>query len=51
MIKELKKKILILKKSKKKKVFYFGNTVKKETNRFYITPINENKRFMKIQTS
>tara|TARA_B100000282_G_scaffold215829_1_gene159800 strand:+ start:8768 stop:9793 length:1026 start_codon:yes stop_codon:yes gene_type:complete len=46
MIKELKKKILILKKSKKKKVFYFGNTVKKETNRFYITPINENKRFI-----
>ena len=46
MIKELKKKILLLKKSKKKKVFYFGNTVKKETNRFYITPINENKRFI-----
>lgn len=46
MIEEIKKKISILRKTNKKKVFYFGNTVKKETNNFYITPINENNEFI-----
>jgi hypothetical protein len=41
MIVELKKKLKKIKKSKKIKVFYFGNTVKKESNNFYLTEIKE----------
>ena len=39
MYKKLIKKIKIINKSKKKKVFYFGNTTKKETTKFYLTNI------------
>jgi hypothetical protein len=46
MILELKKRFRIIKKSKKIKVFYFGSTVKKESNNFYITEIKENKKFI-----
>ena len=46
MILELKKRLRIIKKSKKIKVFYFGSTVKKESNNFYITEIKENKKFI-----
>ena len=46
MYKELIKKIEIINKSKKKKVFYFGNTTKKETTKFYLTNIQENRKFI-----
>ena len=46
MYKELIKKIKIVNKSKKKKVFYFGNTSKKESSRFYLTNIQENQKFI-----
>ena len=46
MYKDLKKKINLIKKSKKIKVFYFGNTVKKESSSFYVTSIQENKKFI-----
>jgi len=42
----LKKKLKIINKSKKIKVFYFGNTVKKESNDFYLTEIKENRKFI-----
>ena len=46
MYKELINKINLIKKSKKKKVFYFGNTAKKEAPNFYLTNIQENKKFI-----
>ena len=46
MYKILKKNLNQIKKLKKKKVFFFGSTVKKETNTFYITNIRENKKFI-----
>ena len=46
MYKILTKNLNLIKKSKKKKVFFFGSTVKKETNSFYITSIRENKKFI-----
>tara|TARA_S200000501_G_C20830532_1_gene747006 strand:- start:10 stop:1032 length:1023 start_codon:yes stop_codon:yes gene_type:complete len=46
MYKILKKNLKIIKKSKKKKVFFFGSTVKRESNSFYITNIRENKKFI-----
>ena len=49
MMIELKKRLNIIKKSKKIKVFYFGNTVKKESNNFYITEIKENKKFVAFE--
>ena len=46
MLEILKKKLRIINKSKKIKVFYFGNTVKKESNNFYLTEIKENRKFI-----
>jgi hypothetical protein len=46
MYKELIKKIKIINKSPKKKVFYFGNTSKKENSKFYLTNIQENRKFI-----
>mgnify|MGYP001256191678 CR=1 FL=1 len=46
MYKELIKKIKIVNKSKKKKIFYFGNTSKKESLKFYLTSIQENRKFI-----
>ena len=46
MLEVLKKKIKIINKSKKIKVFYFGSTVKKESNNFYLTEIKENRKFI-----
>ena len=46
MYKELINKIKFIQKSKKKKVFYFGNTAKKETPNFYLTNVQENKKFI-----
>jgi len=46
MLEVLIKKIKIINKSKKIKVFYFGSTVKKESNNFYLTEIKENRKFI-----
>jgi hypothetical protein len=43
---ELINKIRIINRSKKRKVFYFGNTSKKEVPKFYLTNIQENRKFI-----